>query len=84
MFESTGWVLEEPEIADTAKYDLLVPAIVKPGEKISLSRKCSNLSDTNRLSGSRKCSILSDAQIQYQRNVDSRKCSIMSEIIEVY
>lgn len=30
MFESTGWILEEPQIADTRKYDLLVPTIVKP------------------------------------------------------
>lgn len=30
MFESTGWVFEEPEIADTSKYDLLVPATVRP------------------------------------------------------
>ncbi|KAG8035636.1 hypothetical protein G9C98_001064 [Cotesia typhae] len=30
MFESTGWVLEEPEISDTSKYDLLVPTVVKP------------------------------------------------------
>lgn len=30
MFESTGWVLEEPEIGDTSKYDLLTPTVVKP------------------------------------------------------
>ncbi|KAJ9592422.1 hypothetical protein L9F63_015838, partial [Diploptera punctata] len=29
MFESTGWTLEEPEIADQTKYDLMVPTIVK-------------------------------------------------------
>lgn len=29
MFESTSWILEEPTIADTSKYDLLVPTIVK-------------------------------------------------------
>lgn len=30
MFESTGWIFEEPEMADTIKYDLLVPSTVKP------------------------------------------------------
>jgi cation-transporting ATPase 13A2 len=29
MFESTGWILEEPTVSDTSKYDLLVPTIVK-------------------------------------------------------
>ncbi|XP_043470600.1 polyamine-transporting ATPase 13A3-like isoform X1 [Leptopilina heterotoma] len=32
MFESTGWTLEEPEVEDTSKYDLLAPTIVKPPE----------------------------------------------------
>lgn len=30
MFESTGWILEEPNVTDCEKYDLLVPTIVKP------------------------------------------------------
>lgn len=30
MFKSTEWSLVEPEIADTAKYDLLVPTVVIP------------------------------------------------------
>ncbi|XP_054164736.1 polyamine-transporting ATPase 13A3-like [Oppia nitens] len=30
MFESTKWVLEEPEVSDSSKYDLLAPTIVKP------------------------------------------------------
>lgn len=30
MFEATGWKLEEPEVADQEKYDLIVPTIVKP------------------------------------------------------
>ena len=30
MFESTKWVLEEPEVKDSNKYDLLAPTIVKP------------------------------------------------------
>ncbi|CAG0923714.1 unnamed protein product, partial [Notodromas monacha] len=31
MFESTGWTLEEPQVADEAKYDMIIPTIVKPG-----------------------------------------------------
>lgn len=30
MFEATGWFLEEPEICDNNKFDLLVPTVVKP------------------------------------------------------
>lgn len=30
MFESTGWILEEPEVADHNKFDLLVPTVVRP------------------------------------------------------
>lgn len=30
MFEATGWILEEPEICDNNKFDLLVPTVVKP------------------------------------------------------
>ena len=30
LFESTKWVLEEPEVDDTQKFDLLAPTIVKP------------------------------------------------------
>lgn len=29
MFESTGWSLEEPEVGDNNKFDLLVPTVVK-------------------------------------------------------
>lgn len=29
MFESTGWILEEPGVKDTSKFDLLAPTIVK-------------------------------------------------------
>ncbi|XP_014295273.1 polyamine-transporting ATPase 13A3 isoform X2 [Microplitis demolitor] len=36
MFESTGWILEEPEISDTSKYDLLAPTVVKPSDKNSM------------------------------------------------
>ncbi|XP_014255644.1 probable cation-transporting ATPase 13A3 isoform X2 [Cimex lectularius] len=31
VFESTGWTLEEPEINDAAKFDLISPTVVKPG-----------------------------------------------------
>jgi hypothetical protein len=30
MFESTGWILEEANVADNTKYDLLFPTYVKP------------------------------------------------------
>lgn len=30
MFETTKWVLEEPEVNDSNKFDLLAPTIVKP------------------------------------------------------
>ncbi|XP_076329570.1 polyamine-transporting ATPase anne boleyn isoform X2 [Tachypleus tridentatus] len=30
MFESTNWHLEEPDIDDTTKYDIITPTIVKP------------------------------------------------------
>jgi hypothetical protein len=30
MFESTGWLLEEANVADNTKYDLLFPTYVKP------------------------------------------------------
>lgn len=34
MFESTGWILEEPQIADTRKYDLLIPTVIKPPDNL--------------------------------------------------
>lgn len=30
MFDSTGWVLEEANVSDDTKYDLLFPTIVRP------------------------------------------------------
>ncbi|CAL4067513.1 unnamed protein product, partial [Meganyctiphanes norvegica] len=30
MFESTGWVLDEPGIDDTNKYDMMMPSVVRP------------------------------------------------------
>lgn len=33
MFESTGWILEEANVSDDNKYDLLFPTIVHPPRK---------------------------------------------------
>ncbi|KAG8223414.1 hypothetical protein J437_LFUL003687 [Ladona fulva] len=33
MFESTGWILEEPEMSETSQFDLLVPMVVRPSCK---------------------------------------------------
>ena len=33
MFAATGWLLEEPAVDDTAKYDLLAPTVVKPASR---------------------------------------------------
>ncbi|KAI1285508.1 Polyamine-transporting ATPase 13A3 [Halotydeus destructor] len=30
MFDATGWILEEPVVDDTSKYDLLAPTVVRP------------------------------------------------------
>lgn len=30
MFEATAWALEEPDVCDSNKFDLLVPTVVKP------------------------------------------------------
>lgn len=30
MFESTGWVLKEPGLDDTNKYDMMMPSTVHP------------------------------------------------------
>lgn len=30
MFESTHWVLEEPNVSDDTKFDLVFPTIVRP------------------------------------------------------
>lgn len=32
MFESTGWILEEPDVSDVTKFDLISPTVVKPGK----------------------------------------------------
>ncbi|RXG69550.1 putative cation-transporting ATPase 13A3, partial [Armadillidium vulgare] len=36
MFESTGWILEEPGNDDTCKYDMIMPSIVKPKEDFGI------------------------------------------------
>lgn len=33
MFEATGWVLEEPDVDDENKFDLLAPTVVRPPRK---------------------------------------------------
>lgn len=33
MFESTGWILEEANVSDDTKYDLLFPTIVRPPKR---------------------------------------------------
>jgi hypothetical protein len=30
MFESTGWILEEPAVDDSTKYDQMFPTVVQP------------------------------------------------------
>lgn len=37
MFEATGWILEEPNVDDTAKYDLLAPSVVRPANSCPIS-----------------------------------------------
>lgn len=36
MFESTGWILEEPDVSDTSKFSMLFPTIVRPPNNASL------------------------------------------------
>jgi hypothetical protein len=40
MFESTQWTLEEPEVNDQTKYDLMMPTVVKSShpEQVSHTR----------------------------------------------
>lgn len=52
MFESTGWQLEEANVSDDTKYDLLFPTTVKPpkdaskllitNENLLVPKKCSS------------------------------------------
>ncbi|GAB6018631.1 hypothetical protein CHUAL_000313 [Chamberlinius hualienensis] len=34
MFEATGWTLEEPAVDETAKYDIIIPTVVKPNNSV--------------------------------------------------
>ncbi|XP_012255739.2 polyamine-transporting ATPase 13A3-like [Athalia rosae] len=45
MFESTGWVLEEPDISDTSKYDLLIPTVVKPPKDDNFTENMNQISE---------------------------------------
>lgn len=38
MFESTNWILEEANISDDTKYDLLFPTIVRPPKRAQLGK----------------------------------------------
>jgi len=33
MFESTGWLLEEPETSEDSQFDLVMPVVVRPPNK---------------------------------------------------
>jgi cation-transporting ATPase 13A3/4/5 len=36
MFESAGWLLEEPEVNDTSKFDMIFPTVVRPPNSTSV------------------------------------------------
>ena len=36
MFESTGWQLEEPEMDETSRFDVLAPTVVRPPAGLEL------------------------------------------------
>lgn len=38
MFECTGWVLEEPEVSDDTKFDLISPTVVRPPKYLNEDR----------------------------------------------
>ncbi|KAL0810077.1 hypothetical protein ABMA28_010891 [Loxostege sticticalis] len=42
MFESTGWTLEEPDVPESANYEVLTPTIVKPKKTANI-----NVDDVN-------------------------------------
>lgn len=54
MFEATGWCLEEPEVCDNNKFDLLVPTVVKAnksnGEEIGIIHQYQFSSTLQRMS----------------------------------
>ena len=36
MFESTGWQLDEPEMDETSRFDVLAPTVVRPPPTLEL------------------------------------------------
>lgn len=47
MFESTGWILEEANVADDTKYDLLFPTTIKPPKDFRSSDNNFTMTDSN-------------------------------------
>ncbi|XP_053988390.1 polyamine-transporting ATPase 13A3-like [Hylaeus volcanicus] len=45
MFESTGWILEESDIGQSNKYDLVAPTIVKPPRGTSFMENMNEISE---------------------------------------
>lgn len=43
MFESTGWLLEEPEVNDTSKFDMIFPTVVRPPNSTSVLQGVDNI-----------------------------------------
>ncbi|CAG9109222.1 unnamed protein product [Plutella xylostella] len=37
MFKATGWVLEEPDVPETANYDMLTPTVVRPSRNTNIN-----------------------------------------------
>uniref|UniRef100_A0A1B6M8G3 Cation-transporting P-type ATPase C-terminal domain-containing protein n=1 Tax=Graphocephala atropunctata TaxID=36148 RepID=A0A1B6M8G3_9HEMI len=57
MFESTGWILEEPDVSDDTKFDLISPTVVRPpktssqgGQDIGIIRQFPFSSSLQRMS----------------------------------
>ena len=46
MFESTGWVLEEPDVPEHSNYEVLTPTIVKPRKTANIDVDDIHVSDT--------------------------------------
>ena len=36
MFESTDWILEEPDVSDNTKFEIVHPTIVRPKQEPSI------------------------------------------------
>ena len=43
MFESTGWLLEEPEVNDSLKFDMIFPTVVKPPSSANVSQSVEDI-----------------------------------------